>query len=64
MYVHRILLSICRLFLDLFVIFKLFLSEIKERINKKKQKQNQLNLYTKISSLCNILALLYTLEQL
>ena len=34
MYVHRILLSICRLFLDLFVIFKLFLSEIKERIKK------------------------------
>ena len=37
-YVHRILLSICRLFLDLFVIFKLFLSEIKERINKNKNK--------------------------
>ena len=35
MYVRRILLSICRLFLDLFVIFKLFLSEIKERIKKK-----------------------------
>ena len=34
MYLRRILLSICRLFLDLFVIFKLFLSEIKERIKK------------------------------